>query len=137
MKRLLTIYLILFLSSFSACKKYKDGPVINLRSKKERVANTWKVDKASNRGTDISIKYDGERMTFTKEGYFFYFFPGASHSPNNLNGTWEFSGNKKAIILTTTDNGTQSKTTLSILRLKENEMWVKQGDTLELKLIPS
>ena len=38
----------------TSCKKYPDGPEFSLRTRKERLANTWKVDNYKINGTDFT-----------------------------------------------------------------------------------
>jgi len=45
------IYLVLFLSIFSSCKKYDEGPAISLRSKEKRLCQEWKLKKIELNGT--------------------------------------------------------------------------------------
>ena len=106
--------------NLTSCKKYEEGPGISLRSKSERVANQWKVTFASDLsdGTVTTDDHIGDVWGFTKDGAF---VKNGKHK-----GTWQFSESKDQIIITETDG---SIDVFTILKLKENEMWlVEPGD---------
>lgn len=125
-KRLLSILTVIVVFA-SACKKYEDGPAISLRSRKERVANTWVYEKIIKNGEDVTsqtvynIAYQA-RYTFTKSG-------GASLSFVDLplfepiNGSWGFSNNDEQIFISF--DGIEGTARWEILRLKENELWYR------------
>jgi len=75
-----------------SCTKYEDGPKISLRSRTERVANTWKVDNYKVKGVDYTSLVTSYNETFTKEGNYNYEWGGASGS-----GTWVFQNNDDEI----------------------------------------
>jgi len=54
----LSIYLVLVLIVFSACKKYDEGPLISLRSKEKRLCQKWDLQKVIYDGEDESIGDD-------------------------------------------------------------------------------
>jgi len=58
-KNLFKIFLafLAFTFVFSSCK-YEDGPVVSLRSKNNRMANTWKFKSVTSAGTDITNQYN-------------------------------------------------------------------------------
>lgn len=51
----LTALAILAAATITACK-YEEGPGISLRSKRDRVANEWKITKLDSAGTDITAR---------------------------------------------------------------------------------
>ena len=128
---IIAIILIGFITP--SCKKYPDGPMFSLRSRTERVANTWKVDNYKRNGTDYTSSMSGYTETYTKEGnysYTWHFFGGA--------GKWEFQNNDKEIRITGV-NG-QSSRTLYILKLEEKQLWyyyMDGGDKMEFHMIPN
>ncbi len=70
MKKIIRTIVIASLSiaAFSCEKKYEDGPTVSVLSRKERVANDWKIQKAIENGTDISEDYDQYDLYLTKNG---------------------------------------------------------------------
>lgn len=134
------IVIIIFLGVMAAfllnsCK-YEDGPAISFRSRKERVSNTWKLDKYLVNGVDSTIGYStyytAARWTFNKNGGFMYSYI----LPDTLvsaTGTWEFTNSDEAINLSyITFTDTIQKQTLTILKLKEKDFWFKRTDTLAI-----
>jgi hypothetical protein len=121
---------------FSSCKKYEEGPYFSIHSKKERVANTWKVERAYKNGEDKTSDYSDFRITFTKDEKYTLISNEGGISLN-ISGTWSFINNKEDI-QTTSDNeflGARLVDVYKIVKLKEKEMWVKHEDT-EFHLIP-
>ena len=118
LNNLLTVLIFLGLTIFSiqGCKKYSEGPLISLKSRTERVANTWKVDNYKINGTDYTSLLTDYTETFTKEGNYSYTWEILDGS-----GTWVFQNNDMEIRITGTDN--QSSETLIILKLEEKQFW--------------
>ncbi|HET6990936.1 MAG TPA: hypothetical protein VFJ43_06405 [Bacteroidia bacterium] len=115
------------------CKKYPDGPSLSLRSRAARVANVWKVESATENGSDITSLLSGYTETYVKNGDYSFVFGSVNGS-----GKWAFQNNDAEIKVNGVSN--QSSRTLTILRLKEKEFWYKftdNGDTYEYHLIPN
>lgn len=106
----------LLIPTIQSCKKYPDGPSISLRSRAERVANTWKVDNYKKNGTDYTSLFSDYTETFTKAGDYSYFW-------GSFSGTskWAFQNNDTEIKLNGISN--QSTQTLYILKLEEKQFW--------------
>lgn len=122
----------LILTSVQSCKKYPEGPMVSFMSKKERVANTWKVDNYKIDGTDYTSLYSDYTETFTKEGDYSY-----SWGPVSGTGKWEFQNKNKEIKLTGINN--QKSYTLIIQKLEEKQFWYyyMDGDKKkEFHLVP-
>lgn len=104
------------LPALQGCKKYPDGPALSLRSRSERVANTWKVENYKINDNDYTSLVAGYTETFSKDGAY-------SYSWGNLSGTgnWAFQNEDQEIRLTGISN--QDSYTLVILKLEEKEFW--------------
>ena len=137
MKRIAIILALTIVGT--SCKKYEEGPFISFRSKKERVANTWKIDKAYENGQETTGSYDQYRLYMSKDG-------DASltsiYSTSNFtaefetDGTWMFVNNKENIQFDYQDDDADE--TYQILKLKENELWLREkGGEVELRLVPA
>jgi len=129
--------LLFVILTISSCKKYPDGPAISLRSKTERVANNWRVEKAMDGSNDVTSDFERYEITFTK-GHraslsASYKFFGVTYS-FITEGTWSFaSSNEKLVVDYESDTADR---VYIILRLKEDEMWLREeGGTLELHLV--
>ena len=106
----------LIIPTIQSCKKYPEGPTISLRTRTERVANTWKVDNYKINGSDFTSLVSSYYETYTKAGDYSYqwgIFDGT--------GKWAFQNNDKEIKL----NGVSSQEshTLIILKLEEKQFW--------------
>ena len=117
------------------CATYPDGPVLSLKSKEARVANTWKVSKATNKdGEDNTDSFDGYRYTFSEDGTAI-----ADFGAVQLTGTWELRDDDEIFHL-------DVKAAAGILsidrefyinRLTEDEFWLQDREdelaTLEME----
>lgn len=122
----------LIMLGLQGCKKYPEGPAFSLRTKTERVSNTWKVDNYKINSSDYTSLMTSYNETFTKEGDY-------SYSWGSLNGTgkWAFQNDKEQIKLTGVNN--QSSHDLIILKLEEKTFWyyyMDGNDKHEIHLIP-
>ncbi|MBN8704047.1 MAG: hypothetical protein J0M08_13345 [Bacteroidetes bacterium] len=125
----------LFLGS---CKKYEDGPMFSLRTKKARVAGTWEMEKYFEAGVDKTVEYkqlvSSNKMELKRNGDLDVTLGGNYMGfPVTLTGTgtWEFLSGKEEVETNTTFTGqsTSTRTVYKILRLKNKELWVEVKDT--------
>lgn len=138
--KITTLLLIITLGSLSTgCGKYEDGPEFSLRSRNERIANTWRVESAMNAGNDVTSAFDQYELKLTKDG-------DATLTANYqlgdvtfefaTNGTWNFENSDEDLKLDFENDDADE--TYNILRLKEKELWLREkGGELELHLEPS
>lgn len=133
MKKILPVLFILLL--VSSCKKYEDGPILSLRSKKVRLANEWKTESYSENGTDKTNDwnsyYQGAKLTIGKDGRFFITYKANGSYDVEQNGTWDFNGDKTIILFNQMVPVTDAWT-WKITRLKEHELWVQDLDSAGL-----
>jgi len=113
------------------CKKYPEGPAISLRSKKERVANIWKLDALISGGVDSTAYFTGffndYTVTLTRSGSYTisYSFRGFSATET---GSWAFASAKEDLQITpkTTSYGAlPSPSVFQIMKLYEKELWLR------------
>ena len=130
--------LTLFTLAFSSCKKYDDGPLISFKSKKERIANTWKVGKAIRNGNDVTDDYSVYTLTTTADGdakLVATYVTSFGTFSGNTNGTWIFESKKELIKFDYENNDFDQ--VYKILRLTEDELWMREiGGEDELHLVP-
>jgi hypothetical protein len=121
--------MILCVSLLTSCKKYEEGPAFSLRSKTERVANTWRIEYAWDRIDSVNITTDcsGETWEFTKKNDFVK----RDNGIVDKTGSWEFVSNKEQITIRLP----LTTHTYEILRLKEKELWLRDSEE-ELHLVP-
>jgi hypothetical protein len=126
-----------------SCKKYEDGPSLSFRSRKERVANTWKIEKQLQGGVEQSNPSTGT-ITFDKDGNVSATYTSFGITIT-VSGTWQLVNNDEDLEVKTTYNGVSTTSTVNILKLKEKELWVKDpgndanssGDDVETHYIPA
>jgi hypothetical protein len=147
MKKLLAFIFLSSILLFSECKKYPEGPYISLRSKKERIANTWKLSKYLEDGVDLTSTFNSTFTQFafytTKDGNYTITRQYYSIITTTESGTWSLSSNKKDFNLnpSSISAGTlPSTSTWQILKLYEKDFWLRSfdsnGKTIEYHLIP-
>lgn len=137
MKKYLSILSIVIL--LASCSKYDEGPIVSLRSKKQRAANTWQVSLSTNAsGGDNTDQYLTATYVLNEDG-------SASFSDTDdqieASGTWSFTDSKKVISinLSGTNSGQVYNAIFNwkIIRLKEKEMKVEVVENLSKQtLIP-
>jgi len=112
------ITLILACSAFivEGCQKYEEGPMLSLRSKTERVANTWTVDNYKVNETDFTSLVGGYSETYSKDGIFSF-----NWGIFGATGTWEFKSSNEEILISGIEG--QIDRTLYILKLEEKQFW--------------
>lgn len=128
MKILKTTLLIAFGAMMVvSCGKYEDGPGFTVLTKKMRLSGTWRaVEYVDSDGTSTTTT-DPATTEFTKDGSLIL----KSNDPNadfTFNGSWEFQNDKENLALTITAFGTSSTEILEILRLTNDELWLKDSD---------
>ena len=143
MKTILRIFLVIALITtvFTACKKYEDGPMISLRSKKARLCGDWKIESYTEVGRDSTTAFTAENganwvIDIEKDGKYKI----AGTYPEA--GTWSMGEHKDDV---TFDPSTPSvptdDRTYRILKLKNKSLWLKQtqpnGDAFIWHLQPA
>lgn len=116
--KLILVPFVLFSLSItlSNCKKYPDGPVVSLRSKTERVSNSWKIENYKVNGDDLTSIVTDYHETFYKNGNYSF-----SWGILSGYGNWNFENNKKEIKLSGSESQTSRR--LFILKLEEKSFW--------------
>lgn len=135
-----TMLLAIPLLIFSGCGKYEDGPGLSLRTKKDRVTNTWQVSSAMQNGVDKTSDFNALFAGYlldirTDETYSLSYSP-LSVGQVNETGHWAFVSEKLEIRFISSDGEIR---TYQILRLKEKEFWIRfqQDDAdWEVHLVP-
>ena len=129
------------------CKKYPEGPGVSFRSKKERIANTWKLSKYYENSVDLTSNFNTAYTKFsfvtTKNGNYTITREIYSVLSTTETGTWTLTSSKTTLNLfpATISAGTVPNTSSwQILKLYEKEMWLRNidsnGKIIEYHLIP-
>ena len=137
-------FAIIIAAVFEGCKKYPDGPVLSIFTKQQRVVNKWKVDYFSINDYDstnylLSKPYIGSYIfSKEKEGHADFTYLSDDHH-YGAGGEWEFKDDKSELhIYCHSDTPgvhfsvgafAADNATWQIMRLTENEMWLKTNFT--------
>lgn len=126
--KLTTLLLAVALVFGSTSCKYEEGPGLSLRTKTARVTGDWGIDKTIDNDGDVDTDWDGFEITFDKDGtgtqtYTFDF--GGVSTTEIVSFKWEFTNSKENIKITDEDGEVIEGV---ILRLTNNEMWIKDTD---------
>lgn len=127
-----------FLASlfFTSCNKYEDGPGISLIPRKDRVANTWIIEKAYADNEDVTDDYRVYEIYLSNDGDAeitgeFSIF--GQDFAIETDGTWEFYNDENNIRFDYENDDADNE--YQILRLTEDEFWVREvGGEVELHL---
>lgn len=152
MKRISSYFFILaviFSVTFFSCKKYPEGPSFSLRTKTERLSNSWKIQQYKFNGADSTtfVKnnlLNNYKLIISKNGDYsisYNFVLGIISIPFTEAGNWVFSTDKKNVIFNKESGNTTasvgSNSTWEILKLKETELWARytqDNDVTEVHL---
>lgn len=117
------------------CKKYPEGPAVSLRSKKERLASTWKLDALISGGVDSTEYFNtyvnDYTVVLTKSGSYTISYSEVRHfGPHDVSetGDWSFSSGKEDLQITpkAVSYGTvPAPSVLQIMKLYEKELWLR------------
>jgi hypothetical protein len=134
MKKTLRIILLLTgtLFLFNACKKYPEGPLLSLRTKKARIANVWRVEKyivnEQDKTTDFNTLFPNYTLTIGKDDR--YTITMYNNDSTIEKGRWYFAGEKEVIKFLPDGNSIWSggAEVWQILKLKDKETWGEYTD---------
>lgn len=136
-KQILLSSIAIMMLSIIGCKKYPDGPEYSLLTKKERVANDWKIAQVYDNGKDVTSDYSKYELSLRKSGAATLsakFVILGSNFEYVTEGTWAFVSDKAKLSFDF-DNNNADKV-YQILKLKEDEMWLKEdAGTLEIHYV--
>lgn len=129
----------------SGCKKYEDGPMFSLLTKKQRLTGDWEAtklisdgDNMINQGAQVEMEFDGDgdfklKSTF-QYTYTDYYGQTYTNTYNNqVTGDWEFSNDKEEIELDYDEGGREE---WEITRLTNKELEADITSYMKKKLFP-
>ncbi|MDI6833214.1 MAG: lipocalin family protein [Bacteroidales bacterium] len=146
MKKLNVILLTVVASvlMLTSCSPYEEGPAISLRSRTERLCNEWRLTRLYINGTEQTLSSFDQQTTleFKDNGTVNYSYAIMDSTAIVItgSGTWEFNDDQTEVFtkITYTIGGTVTDT-FTILRLKEEELWLENnqdGDVEETHYEP-
>jgi hypothetical protein len=129
-KLLSLIVAVALVFSVQSCGKYDEGPGLSFRSKKARVAGTWKLSKSSTNGVNEPLDADDkdDELRLDKDGTLEFVDPGNA----TIKGTWDFESDKEKLKFTFNlgagRGGSSVSTSATIIRLANKEMILESID---------
>jgi len=118
------IIIIIFSSVFISCKKYEDGPLLSLRSAKNRLTGSWVSKEIYVNNLYAELDFNLYSLEINKNNSLIL-----SSSYSKLKGTWELVKNKEMINIVVTEVESSTGFTKSdfweIFRLTNDDLWVK------------
>lgn len=144
MKKTLLIA-VLSLLVFASCNKYPEGPKLSLRTKKERLANSWRVTYYSENGVDKTTDFNNTFVNYNivieKSGNYTVTYRFLNVSDYVETGTWDFISSKSSVLFNPSSPSSADDSSWELFKLKETELWAKTYNsqnniTTEVHLIP-
>ena len=131
---------ILFISVILfSCAKYEDGPAFSVRSKKERISNTWEIDKVLIDGIQVSSDFSRFKFDFSNDNSAIVSYLIDDELVEYF-GSWSLLEEDQFQYAVQGDSlGIQSiiEENWKIRRLKEVEFWIYNEDlNVEVQLKP-
>jgi len=128
--KVLLLFSVLILIQATSCKKYDDGPLFSLRSKKNRVEGKWHTGMfLLNKYEQIMMIDTSRRAVFTKDWkYYYHEYNSFTKKVKDLEGTWAFRDDKEQLLLglPTGIDSAMSYELWDIKLLKDKEMWLEK-----------
>ncbi len=129
---ILFAFAFVFAAALNSCSPYEEGPGISLRSKAERMANTWRVNYAVEAdGDDRTADYAEDVYTLDKDGNYTVVFDVLGTS-TTATGNWAFTNDDENVRITATFDflglPQNIDETYEILKLAETEVWIRDVD---------
>lgn len=122
------VLLLTSLTIITSCKKYEDGPMFSLRTKKARLTGDWKIQSFTEDGVDITGFFSSSSEWNIESDNTYkinLIVTGVNSTPET--GKWKFGEDKDDVYFT--DNATGEETAYRILRLKNTELWLRHTDS--------
>jgi hypothetical protein len=122
--------ILILMLALTGCKKYEGGPFFSLRTKKERLSNSWKIERYSEGGANKTYEYNvafpDQVWRFTEDGGFDIRGNNAG-LPFIQSGEWIFVNKKKDLLLM--PYASRQFMIFKILKLQENALSVSHLDS--------
>lgn len=130
--KLTVLIVVSFLLFFSCTEKltFKEGPLLSLRTKKDRIVRIWKIEKYVDSSGMVTLESKSPIFTFGKEGKGLISNTLLEQN-NSIEFNWEFTHKKRFLKIATFGDFIEQE----IIRLTVHEIWVKdsEGDQTHFK----
>ena len=118
-----TIGLFLIGSATTSCSKYEEGSKFTVLTKKARLVGTWKMTNATTGSISQNFDTNSSVYEIKKTGDYIQNYVSGSTSVKVDEGKWEFSSDKKNLLIT--PQGSTTVNAMEIVELKNKEMKLK------------
>lgn len=129
-----TTIILFFIGSFmfSGCQKYEEGPLVSLQKREKRVANVWKVSKATDlNGKDVTASFDLKKWELTDQFSIIF-----HDNQTKYFGRWQFTQSNKNLEFSY-DNDSLGIETYVIQELKDKELTLTNRESdITIEFIP-
>ena len=125
-----------------SCSKYEEGPGISFRSKKKRLANSWRIESVTVNGVERATEplYAKQKHYIYESGsYVINIIDPITLQAEDVQGDWKLYDNDKKLSVNRKNyNGVaDSLEDYQILKLKEKSLWLRSLDnTIEYHFTP-
>lgn len=134
-----TVLLLAGILIVSSCKKYEEGPYVSLIPRAERIANSWRIDRAyDSEGNDISNNYDQYDLDLFSDNrvrLVATYTAGNFSYSTTTDGIWSLINSDEDLSLDVDDD--EFDQVYKILKLQQDDLWLRdKGNGTELYLKP-
>lgn len=115
--RILILLSTLLLLPITSCKKYKDDHFIRLRTAKQRIEGSWRLNEIELVDGTVIRNVNAENLIFTRKGEYII-----QNGGFTVLGSWTFINDKESIYTRTNQFGFTEEKTYQILKLSNKRM---------------
>ncbi|TVR79894.1 MAG: hypothetical protein EA412_05515 [Chitinophagaceae bacterium] len=119
--KIIFLGIIGFMLILPSCSPYEEGPALSLRTKKNRITNTWQIDSLFINEIYRPELKDSFTLDIEREGEFLW-----TESGIYMPGMWAFDQNNGLILVFKTDNLINQTKYWEIMRLARTEFWIEE-----------
>lgn len=127
MRFLILLSSILILSTIS-CKKYEDDHFIRLRTAKQRIEGTWRLNEIELIDGTVIRNVNAENLIFTRKGDYII-----QNGGFTTLGSWSFTNDKESIYTRINQFGITEEKIFSIKKLSDRRMTLQENTGTLLK----
>lgn len=137
MKRNLIVVMILMcVIVLDSCRKYEEGPIVSLRSARQRLTNNWGLESALINGVELaSTPYYAKQKHYLygDNRYILTVVDPLTGVAMNIQGNWNLYDKNKKLALTTKNytGNIDSTTDYVILKSFEKQLWIRSVDNVK------
>lgn len=118
---------VTMMATLPGCNTYEDGPGLSVRSKYERMVNTWEAKTVMRGLVDVTAWYGDYQLDMREDGRMTLSDRDELDSLVTIDGFWDIvNDNKDLQLIYANPPMNPDRATYEILRLKEDELWFQE-----------